>query len=83
MNDKLELHDKVAIILGGAMGIGGAVAKLLAKRGTKILIVDRAQKEGLENIQIINSTGGEAEFFKADVANMDECEAAGKKEIDM
>jgi NAD(P)-dependent dehydrogenase (short-subunit alcohol dehydrogenase family) len=82
MNDKLELHDKVAIILGGAMGIGGAVAKLLAKRGAKILIVDRAQKEGLDNIKIIKSAGGKAEFFKADVANMDECEAAVKKAID-
>jgi NAD(P)-dependent dehydrogenase (short-subunit alcohol dehydrogenase family) len=60
---KTEFQDKAALVSGGAMGIGAAVAKLLASRGANVLIADRAEKEGLETA-IINSSGGRAEFFK-------------------
>ena len=83
MNDQLEFQDKVAMITGGAMGIGGAVAKLLAERGAKVLIVDRAEKEALNTVFVIKSTRGNAEFFKADVSNSNDCTAAVEKAINL
>jgi len=83
MNYKLEFHDKVALITGGAMGIGGAVAKLLAQRGAKVLIADRATDEGLRTASEIKSKGGKAEFLKADVSNIDNCAAAIKMTVEL
>jgi NAD(P)-dependent dehydrogenase (short-subunit alcohol dehydrogenase family) len=39
--DRIMLHDRVAIITGGAGGIGGATARLMRSRGAKVFIADR------------------------------------------
>ncbi|NWF90679.1 MAG: glucose 1-dehydrogenase [Ignavibacteriaceae bacterium] len=82
MESQLEFENKVAMVTGGSMGIGSAVSKLLAKRGARVLIVDRAQVEGLETTRMINSTGGVAAFVKADVSNLEDCQAAVQKALD-
>ena len=76
MNDKTEFQKKAALVTGGAMGIGGAVAKLLAQRGSNVLIVDRAEEEGLKTVSEIKSAGGIAEFFRADVSDIKNCSDA-------
>ena len=83
MNDKTEFQNKAALVTGGAMGIGGAVAKLLAQRGAKVLIVDRAEEEGLKTASEIKSAGGTAEFFRADVSDMKNCSDAVNKAIEL
>ncbi len=83
MNDKTEFQNKVALVTGGAMGIGGAVAMLLAQRGAKILIVDRAETEGLKTASDISPIGGDIAFFKADVANIQNCSDAVNKAIEL
>jgi len=83
MNNQLEFQNKIALVTGGAMGIGCAVAKLLAKRDAKVLIVDRAEDEGLNTVSVIKSNGGEADFFKADVSNRENCSTAVKKAIEL
>jgi NAD(P)-dependent dehydrogenase (short-subunit alcohol dehydrogenase family) len=80
---KTEFQDKTALVSGGAMGIGGAVAKLLAARGARVLIADRAEKEGLETADEIKSNGGRAEFFKADVTLNSDCSDAVDKILDL
>ncbi|MCK7528617.1 MAG: SDR family NAD(P)-dependent oxidoreductase [Ignavibacteriales bacterium] len=71
MNDKTEFQHKAAIVTGAAMGIGAAVAKLLAERGAKILIVDRVGRRGASKLfQILKLHGGDVEFFKADVSDI-------------
>ena len=40
MADRIMLHDRVAIITGGAGGIGGATARLMRARGGKVVIAD-------------------------------------------
>ncbi len=83
MNDKTEFLNKVALVTGGAMGIGGAVAKLLAQRGAKVLIVDRAENEGLKKLSELKSNGGDVEFFKADISNIQNCSDSVNKALEL
>ena len=41
-----RVQDKVAIITGGAGGLGGAAARLLAQEGAKVTITDVAEPQG-------------------------------------
>ncbi|PAB58486.1 SDR family NAD(P)-dependent oxidoreductase [Anaeromicrobium sediminis] len=66
--DKLSLEGKVAIISGGASGIGLGTAKLLAQHGAKIAMID-VNDEGKKEADKINKEGGYAEFFKCDVTS--------------
>lgn len=74
-----EFEGKAAIVTGGAMGIGCAVAQILATRGAKVLIIDRAENEGLRMVSGITSQGGIAQFLKADVSDFNECLKAVNK----
>lgn len=78
-----EFNDKVALVTGAAMGIGGAVAKILAQRGAKVLIVDRAEDEGLRMLAKITSDGGIAEFIRANVSNIHNCEDAVNRAVEI
>jgi len=80
MIDKTEFQNKVALVTGGAMGIGKAVAKVLSERGAKVLIVDRAEEEGAKTASEIN---GEVEYFKADISNIHNCSDAVQKAIEL
>jgi len=83
MNKSGEFKDKAALVTGGAMGIGGAIAKLLSDRGAKVLIVDRAEEGGIKAASDIRSLGGTAEFFKADVSEIKECSEAINKIVEL
>ena len=71
-----EFAGKVALVTGGAMGIGGAVAELLAERGARVAIVDRAEKEGKALAEAIGKRGGTAIFVAADVSKVSDVNAA-------
>jgi NAD(P)-dependent dehydrogenase (short-subunit alcohol dehydrogenase family) len=64
-----RVKDKVAIITGGAVGLGKAAALLLAKEGAKVVVTD-IDEVGGENVAVeIRNAGGEAIFIKHDVTN--------------
>jgi NAD(P)-dependent dehydrogenase (short-subunit alcohol dehydrogenase family) len=75
------LKEKVAIITGGASGIGRATALLFAQEGAAVTIVDINIELGLSIVDEIVSTGGKAVFIPGDVANADDCRAAVEKTI--
>jgi cyclopentanol dehydrogenase len=60
-------HGLVAIISGGARGLGEAQARLFAKEGAKVVIGDILEVEGTKVVDEINAVGGEALFIKLDV----------------
>jgi meso-butanediol dehydrogenase/(S,S)-butanediol dehydrogenase/diacetyl reductase len=68
----MEIKGKVAVITGGASGIGRATAKMLAAGGASIVIADLVEAAGAETVKAIETAGGRAVFVKADVTNEDD-----------
>jgi 3-oxoacyl-[acyl-carrier protein] reductase len=65
----MELTGKVAIVTGGASGIGETVAKSLARSGMRVMLGDVSQ-DGLDRVvQDIKNEGGEAAAQVVDVTN--------------
>jgi cyclopentanol dehydrogenase len=65
----MRLQNKVALISGGAKGMGAVEAKLFAKEGAKIVIGDVLETEGKQIEGEINKTGGECLFVPLDVTD--------------
>jgi NAD(P)-dependent dehydrogenase (short-subunit alcohol dehydrogenase family) len=66
------LDQKVALITGGASGIGRATAQIFAQHGAKVVVIDIDEAGGQQTIESIRSNSGEALFVKADVGRMEE-----------
>ena len=64
----MRLKGKVAIITGAGSGIGEASAKLFAKEGAKVVVVDIKPECGEKVVTQIKEAGGEATFLCADVS---------------
>ena len=71
-----RLAGKIALISGGATGMGGASSKLFAAEGAKVGVVDRNEEAGRAVVAEIKAAGGTAMFVFADVAKEDEVNAA-------
>lgn len=68
----MKLNDKVAVITGGAIGIGAAIARLFAREGAEIALIDIDATRGQETCQKIESGGGSCQFYQADVSNAEQ-----------
>jgi len=65
----MRLKDKVAIVTGGAKGLGRAFAVKMAVEGARIMVVTRKDMDNLkETVRQIEDLGGQAAFFQADVS---------------
>ena len=62
-----DLAGQVAIVTGGAWGIGGATARWLAADGARVLIADLDGEAAARNVARIREAGGTAESIAADV----------------
>lgn len=65
----MRLENKVALISGGARGMGAVEAKLFAKEGAKVVIGDIREEAGKQIEAEINETGGECVFVPLDVTD--------------
>ena len=68
----MRLAGKVAIITGAAQGIGKGTAKLFAKEGARVAVIDINDVEGERTVKEIQADGGEAFFLHCDVGVEDE-----------
>lgn len=71
-----RLAGKVALISGGATGMGGASSKLFAAEGAKVAVVDRNIKAARATVDEIVGDGGVAIALEADVSKAGEVIAA-------
>ena len=67
----MRLEGKVAIITGGAHGMGAVEAKLFALEGAKVVIGDVREEDGRKVESEIAEAGGEAMFIPIDVSSED------------
>ena len=72
----MRLEGKVAMISGGARGMGASEAKLFAQEGARVVIGDVLEEEGRKTEAEINETGGEAIFVRLDVTSEADWERA-------
>jgi 3(or 17)beta-hydroxysteroid dehydrogenase len=64
-----RVKGKVAIVTGGAGGLGKAQSLLLAKEGAKVVVTDTNEAPGKEVVEEIKKQGGEAIFIQHDVTS--------------
>ena len=64
----MRLKDKVALITGGASGIGKATAELFAREGARVAVAD-CSPDGQETAHTINASGGAAICMRVDVSD--------------
>src|SRR3954469_4948041 len=64
-----QVHGKVAIVTGGASGIGEACSELLTREGASVAVTDIDELRGPEVVARIKKAGGEATFLHHDVTS--------------
>jgi NAD(P)-dependent dehydrogenase (short-subunit alcohol dehydrogenase family) len=70
-----RFHDQVALVTGGAAGIGLAVAARLAEEGAKVVVADIDQVAGTSAIEALRARGATVHFHATDVADGDQVKA--------
>src|SRR3989338_3236220 len=69
LQELLNLSGKVAIVTGGAKGIGQGIAYRLAEAGAKVLIADMDEATGQKTAAELTSKGWTADTIKTDVSS--------------
>lgn len=76
------LAGKIALVTGGAQGIGKAVALKMAAYGAKIAIADYNEAGAAATADEIKAAGGEAIAIFCDVSKRESCDAAVQKTVE-
>ncbi|MFP6626000.1 MAG: glucose 1-dehydrogenase [Deltaproteobacteria bacterium] len=71
----MRLENKVALITGGASGIGRESCLLFAAQGARVVVVDIDDSAGAETASMVGQAGGQAVYCHADVSRADDCRA--------
>jgi NAD(P)-dependent dehydrogenase (short-subunit alcohol dehydrogenase family) len=77
-----RVEGKVALVTGGASGIGRATALTFAREGAILVIADRNEDGGQQTVHMITENGGEATFVQVDVTSASAVEALISKTVE-
>jgi len=72
----------VAIVTGGAAGIGRATARRFAAEGASVVVADIDADDLVETVELIEADGGEAIAVETDVSDADEVAALVEETVD-
>lgn len=78
-----RLQNKVAIITGGAQGIGKATALKFAEEGAAVVIWDVNEEKGIALAKELSGKGTKTHFTKVDVTKIDSTEKAAKEAVEI
>jgi NAD(P)-dependent dehydrogenase (short-subunit alcohol dehydrogenase family) len=78
----MRLPSQVALVTGGASGIARAVAIRFAQEGAKVMVADASERGGLETVDQIRASGGNAVFACLDVSHADQVWRVVQRTID-
>jgi NAD(P)-dependent dehydrogenase (short-subunit alcohol dehydrogenase family) len=65
----MRLSGKVALVTGGASGMGACEATMFAREGARVVVADTLDAEGREVVEKIAAAGGQARFLRLDVTS--------------
>ena len=78
----MKLRNRVAIITGGASGIGKATAVLFAQEGASIVVADIDEDGGRSVVRQIVESGGRAVFVRCDVTIAEDCRSVVERTVE-
>jgi NAD(P)-dependent dehydrogenase (short-subunit alcohol dehydrogenase family) len=77
-----QLEDRVALVTGGATGIGRATALAFQRTGARLVIADMNEAAGRETVELVAKAGGTAIFVHTDVTQASSIQTMLGKTID-
>jgi NAD(P)-dependent dehydrogenase (short-subunit alcohol dehydrogenase family) len=77
----VRLEGKVAVVTGGATGIGKGTALRFATEGAKVVVADVDEVKGLEVVDEARKAGGQAEFILLDVTSESDWDALRERVV--
>ena len=78
----MVVNGKVAVVTGGASGIGEATARQYCEHGASVVVGDVDEEGGEETVASIAADGGEATFVPTDVAEEDDVKRLVETAVD-
>jgi NAD(P)-dependent dehydrogenase (short-subunit alcohol dehydrogenase family) len=65
----MDVRNKAALVTGASRGLGAAVARVLARRGARVVLVARGEEALRSVVEQIRAEGGDAHALRADVGD--------------
>jgi 2-hydroxycyclohexanecarboxyl-CoA dehydrogenase len=72
----LQSNQSVAVVTGGACGIGRACVERFARSGSAVLFTDRSEVDGIETTRVLSEQGSRVSFLAGDVSDPTHCQRA-------